>query len=412
MTKRLWCFAGGLAAALALAAPVLAQQHLPPNGTIRQGFDAAWARQPEQRAAALRREVGAATARAAQRWFPEPPSLELNAKTDRFTRNHGGREYEAVVAVPLWLPGERSRLLATTAAESGALDAKLATARWRLAGEVREAFWAYHRARLDRELADRRLANAQLIARDVIRRVKAGDLARSDGHQAEATVAAADSALAEAAVALSQAKQRWMSLTGIASSPSTEAAPEARPPEAPNHLVHPAVHELTAVVELARRQRELAHAQQVANPEVTLGTARERGEFGERYSQAVIVGMRVPLGTHGTSQAKKAAAYADLLEAETQLTLANERTQSEVAAAADRVKTLQVALEAAERRALLARESRGFFDKSFRLGETDLPTRLRVELEAFEADRQAARSRIELAAAISSWRQAAGLLPE
>jgi cobalt-zinc-cadmium efflux system outer membrane protein len=54
----------------------------------------------------------------------------------------------------------------------------------------------------------------------------------------------------------------------------------------------------------------------------------------------------------------------------------------------------------------------GFFDKSFHLGETDLPTRLRIEAEAAEAERQAVRSRIELAAAISSWRQALGLLPQ
>jgi cobalt-zinc-cadmium efflux system outer membrane protein len=60
----------------------------------------------------------------------------------------------------------------------------------------------------------------------------------------------------------------------------------------------------------------------------------------------------------------------------------------------------------------LALESRGFFDKSFRLGETDLPTRLRIESEAADAERQAARARIELAAAISAWRQALGLLPQ
>ena len=64
------------------------------------------------------------------------------------------------------------------------------------------------------------------------------------------------------------------------------------------------------------------------------------------------------------------------------------------------------------KRQQLARESRGFFDKSFRLGESDLPTRLRIELEAVEAERQNARARIELAAAISALRQALGLLPE
>ena len=43
--------------------------------------------------------------------------------------------------------------------------------------------------------------------------------------------------------------------------------------------------------------------------------------------------------------------------------------------------------------------------------ETDLPTRLRIEADAADAERQAARSHIELAAALSAWRQALGLLP-
>lgn len=50
--------------------------------------------------------------------------------------------------------------------------------------------------------------------------------------------------------------------------------------------------------------------------------------------------------------------------------------------------------------------------KSFRMGETDLPTLLRIEREAIDAERQAARVRIDLAAAISSLRQTLGLLPE
>jgi outer membrane protein, heavy metal efflux system len=45
------------------------------------------------------------------------------------------------------------------------------------------------------------------------------------------------------------------------------------------------------------------------------------------------------------------------------------------------------------------------------LGETDLPTRLRIEAEASDAERQAARAQVDLAAAISAWRQALGLLP-
>jgi len=88
------------------------------------------------------------------------------------------------------------------------------------------------------------------------------------------------------------------------------------------------------------------------------------------------------------------------------------RIAAEKEASRLRVDLARAQLAAAERRAQLAHESRGFFDKSFRLGETDLPTRLRIEAEAVDARRQAAAARIEVAAAISQWRQALGLLPE
>jgi cobalt-zinc-cadmium efflux system outer membrane protein len=94
------------------------------------------------------------------------------------------------------------------------------------------------------------------------------------------------------------------------------------------------------------------------------------------------------------------------------LALDRARLQSDREAALAHVQAARAQLAASERRAALARETRGFFEKSFRLGETDLPTRLRIEAEATEAERQAARNRIELAAAISAWRQALGLLPQ
>jgi cobalt-zinc-cadmium efflux system outer membrane protein len=128
----------------------------------------------------------------------------------------------------------------------------------------------------------------------------------------------------------------------------------------------------------------LAATQSRANPELTIATTRDRGASGETWQQTFTVGVRIPFGAGPRHDARTAAARAETIEQ----------------------------LAAAERRAQLARESRGFFDKSFRLGETDLPTRLRIEAEAAEADRQAARSRIELAAAISAWRQALGLLPQ
>lgn len=409
MRKRPWGLPSVLAAVLmACMSPGLAQ-----TSPIKQGFDAAWARQPEQRSASLRHDAAAAKVAAAERWTPEPPSLELSAKTDRYTRNEGVREYDAGVAIPLWLPGERSRAHASASSDVSAVDARLALAQWRLAAEVRDAYWAFQRVSSEQELAERRLANAKQLAQDVMRRVQAGDLARSDSHQAQGTVAAAEAALAEASISRMQAATAWNALTGLqepAVAPSS--APESRPAGTLAEDLHPALRDLSARADVARTQRELAGVQTRSNPELTIGAARERDGLGERYGQSVVVGIRVPLGRSSSSDAKLATANAELVEAESQLALEAQRLRAQVDAARAAVGTLEAVRVSAERRAALARESRGFFEKSFRFGESDLPARLRAELEAFEAERQAARSRLDVEAAVSKLRQALGLLPD
>lgn len=409
MKRKRWDFPGILAAALLMATiPGHARTSSASLTPLRQGFETAWARQPEQRGAALRRDAAAAGLRAAERWTPETMALDLSTRSDRWHRNDGTREYEAALSVPLWSPGERAKSQAAAQAQSQAVDALVGAAQWRLADVVREAYWAQQRAHIEQQVAQQRLASAQGIARDVQRRVAAGDLARADAHQADSAVAAAQGALAEAAVAVAQSVQIWVALTGQ----EVSAGPQEPLPAQLPVAEHPLLRELQAKVDLARRQQELASVQTRANPELSLGTTRERDARGARYAQSINVGVRIALGRASASDARLANAGADLLEAQSHLDLETTRIGTRIAAARTRVELLEQAASAAQRRAALAGESRGFFDKAFRLGESDLPTRLRIDLEAFEAERQAARSRLEVGAAISQLRQALGLLPE
>lgn len=412
MIKKSWALPSVLAAALMASGPVHAQAGAGTAHPILQGLEAAWLRQPEQQSAAARREASDATLRAAQRWSANAPSLEITAKTDRVGRNEGAREYDASVAVPLWLPGERANAQTAAQAELGALEARLGAVRWKLVERVRTAYWDQARAAIELQLAQARLANARQLHSDVSRRLQAGDLARSDGHQAEGAVAAAEAVLAQAQAAASRASRHWQTLTGRDVIQGSDLLPEAQPADGRVQAIHPELVDLATRVEVARRQQGLAQTQKYANPELTVGAVRERGAFGEGYGRSLVVGVRIPLGASSGSQARIATAVAEQQEAETALALETQRIDAEAAAARDEAQALQTARDAAERRAQLARESRGFFEKSFRLGESDLPTRLRIDLEAFEAERQAARARIELFAAISKLRQALGLLPE
>lgn len=382
--------------------------------TLRQAFEQAWSQQPEGAAAATRRDAAAARKAAAQRWTVDAPSLEASARTDRFTRNAGSREVEAGVSLPLWLPGERNRSQAVADAELATVDSRVAAAQWRVAGQVREAWWTLQLARLDASLAELRRASTEALAVDVARRTAAGELSRADQHQADAAAAAAQAewSLAQAAIAQAQATlQGWGALPAVGDPVAGERAPDlpVHNETAPNH---PALAELSDRVKLAQQQRGLTTVQRRANPELTLLTTRERSGAGERYGQTVTFGLRLPLGQSSESGVRAALAQADLIEAEQLLVVERQRITADIAAQAARLTAARAAQDATARRAALARDTKAFYDKSFRLGQTDLPTRLRVELDAFEAERQNARARIAVDQAISSLRQALGLLPE
>lgn len=391
----------------------------PAAWSLRALFDHAWQRQPEAQAQPLRQQAAEATRLAAQRWTAEPPALQLQTRTDRPGSQQGQREVEVGLAAPLWLPGERARSAALGDAQWQQVQSQQRAAQWQLAAQVRQAWWDWQRARSDLALVQDRLHSARQLAADVQRRWQAGDLARTDGLQAQAVVAQAEAAQAEAQGALQAARSAlsaWGALPGTApgapapqdwrAEPLADAAAQAVPD------THPALAQAQAQAQVARHTAELAAVQRRANPELSVAATRGRDQAGERYRQSVTLGLRIPLGDNALAQAKEAAAQADALEQETRLQRERERLAQDLHAAQARVAAAQAQSDAAARHAALVQETLGHVDKAFRLGEADWPTRLRAEQDAAQAQRQLARARIDAAAAVSALRQALGLLPE
>lgn len=386
--------------------------------TLKQAFEATWLRQPEALSQQMRQDAAVAEQQASTRWTAEPVALELSAKTDRFNQNLGRDETVVGISIPLWLPGERTRAIALADAQARNARSRLQAAQLRTAAQVREAYWTWQRAALDHALATELLGHARQLAQDVAKRVRAGDLARADQHQADGTLASAEASLAEATGVLAVAAQRLRALSGLVpNAPDVglgvaEPGP-ALPADASSWVAsHPSLVELQHSEEVAQRSADLAQVQTRANPELTLTTSRDRGQTDEAYQHSIALGIRIPLGSDSRNRAKRASAQADAMEALAHVRLERERLLGDVDAARVGLASAQTQFNASQRRAQLAREARLFFAKSFQMGETDLPTRLRMEREAMEAQRQAARATIDLAAAQSTLRQTLGLLPE
>lgn len=405
MRRLLW-----IALLLVAAQPVRSE----PIQTLAQAYAAAWQRQPVTQAVGERENALRARRSAADALTPEPPSIELGGRTDRFNQQRGATEQEIGLVLPLWLPGERRASQALAEAEMGALGGRMAALRLQLAGEVRDAWWGWQLAGNEQTLAVERVAAARRLLNDVARRVAAGDLSRADQHQAAGALAAAEAQQAEAEVALESARFRLQALTGqlpSAAGPVPEPLVGELPGVEPMDE-HPLLRELQAKGDVSRRSLELTRARSRNNPEIAIGTRRERALSGEAMEQTWALALRIPFSSGARNEARLAEANADLIESRLQFERQGERLGNERAAAQTQLLAARQLLAAAELRARLAAENRGFFDKSFRLGETDLPTRLRIELEAFEAERQASRARINLAQRISAQRQTLGLLPE
>lgn len=395
------------------------------SASLKVLFDESWQRQPEARAYSSRLESLQARERVTQSLLPKPLTLEVARKAERSGTNSnfgadGTGEYIVGFAIPLWLIGERSSAMALSDAELQRLIKQQASLQLRLAARIRSLFWEFELAKINGELAENRLQNTKALSQDVQRRYKAGDLSKADFMQAESALANSEAALAESQANLILAKQNLRSVIGRDITPELlKPAKEYAEvlPLLPKNFVdldqsHPVIQDLIAQVEVATKATALAQAQTRQNLELQLYTTSGRPEVGKPTQQSILLGLKIPFGSSDRVQAQRFASRANQIESEERLVFERERVLAELDASKAQMESAQIRLTAAKRRAQLSTETRTFFDKSFKFGESDLPTRLRVELEAMDAIKQAAQAEITYLASVSALRQALGLLPE
>jgi cobalt-zinc-cadmium efflux system outer membrane protein len=389
-----------LFAALALGPPANAQ-------TLRDAVEAAWARQPAARAQSARESELAARRDAANALTPEPPSVGIGYRSDQPFQNEGQRELEAEIALPIWLPGQSARQTAVVDAERGQLEGTLAAAKWKIAGEVREAYWEARIAEVERALASRKVEEAAALAADVARRVKAGDLARVDLNQAQGAEQSARAAAADAELKAFRARQAFETLTGMTTVPAVEETAGV----APALDDHP---------QLASRQRAAATARvklvQAAedrrdNPEFALGMRRERGAIDQPYDNSLILKFKLPFAIDARNRPRIAAANAELIEVQAEYGLERARVAAEIGAARRGFELAETIRTLATTRFALAADTQRLIARAFTLGEIDLVSRLRAENDRFDAELGLNRAEAELARAVSRLNQATGVLP-
>jgi outer membrane protein TolC len=376
------------------------------SGSLATAVEAAWSRSVQAASAGGHLSLAAAQETASNALWAAPPSVELSHRSDRLQANLGRSESEAGVAWPLLMPGQRGARQAAAQAERQAAEATMAAARLRIAGEVREAAWTFVARQAESSVAERHERNLRELSDDVERRVKAGDLARSDALAARAELLAASAALAEAQQRLEAARGQWKLLTGLELVPDpTEGA--ARPTDAP----HPELALAEINVQGARSKLEVVRGSRGDPPELLLRYRRETAATGLPSENTIGIGVRIPLGTDDRNLPREKSALVEVDVASAEEQRLRRRLESEALSASFTLRSAERQAEAEAARTELLRERAALIDKSFRAGESALPDLLRATAAAAQAEAALASQRATLGLARARLNQINGKMP-
>jgi outer membrane protein TolC len=399
------------AAAVLVAAMALGPFAVPdsPAQTLADALEKAWAVHPQAGAWDDRAAAAQARADLAARATPGPAELSVSSLDDRFDRDRGKREWELELAVPLWLPGQKAAHGDHARAAIEELAARQGALRWRIAGELRAAWWALASARSALALASRRAASARMLESEVLRRYEAGDLSRVDANLARDERIAAEAGLVQAETALLGAEGAYRALTGNDAPASLAEESIAAPPETAER--HPQLHALAATARAARARLAVVDTSRRAAPELAFRVVRERGEFAEPWGTALGVKLTIPLSSGARVRQVDASARADAAQADGEMARTRLQAKLEEQRARSELDAAERQLEMARERRAVTEDNHRLAEKSFALGETALFALLRARGLAFEAEAFLDRQRIARAAARSRLNQALGAMP-
>lgn len=375
-------------------------------GTLGEALDRAWQRAAQGRIAESRALMAQASHAEARSWFPEAPSVEISHRDDRLNDNLGLREREVGLNMPLWLPGQRDAK--KRLAEKETLDSQtaIAEARLSLAGRLRELVWAFAAARAELELASERLETASRLEADVARRVKAGDLARTDLLMAREETLGARNALSDARTRERQAQIRFRALTGLETLPEKIEEEVVKPGQP-----HP--RQLLAEAAAGRARAELAFIRASGReaPELSVGWQQSRDAHSQPDNNSLRLGLRFPFATEARNAPRMAAANAGLIQAEAENRQILDEIEADQREAEALLENAEAANAIASERVTATTERLRLLQKAFNLGELALSELMRARSAASQAKLESVRARVSVASAKARVNQSQGVLP-
>jgi outer membrane protein TolC len=340
--------------------------------------------------------------------LPAAPAIGLLNRNDLITSNRGEREWEAELELPVWLPGQRAaREAIARDAALGLVDAR-ATLNLQVAGMVRDALWDIAMMTHQATLAKSRHQTSLALLNDVEKRVKAGDLPKTDIMLAQNEAYQAETFLLRAEAEVKHAQFRYILLTGSHTAPEAFSEQQVKTSLNDNH---PALRDASKKLLIADDERTLVKVERRENPTVSFNARSQRGPFDNQANESLGLKLRIPFETE--THSAPLVANAEMNYAKNQAESQHLRYTLEAAfhEAEHNLEVTTAELAITTKQHANAQESLRLAKKSFALGETDLVSLLRVQASAYEAERAMKQRQIQLQWDTAHYNQAAGEMP-
>lgn len=377
--------------------------------TLASVVEKTFARNPQQQVLRAGSQVVEAKGIHAGSLLPAAPAVQVRHQNDKIGSGRNQREWEAGLEIPIWLPGQRSARVAVATEAQTELSASRAGLKLIVAGQVRDALWDVAMQTGNVDLAQTRFNAAEALQRDVQKRFKAGELAKTDFMLAQNETLQAQTVLLRAAAELKHAEHRYWMLTGLKELPANKVEPLSGKADLDDN--HPLLIEAASRVGLAQGERNLVQVEKRENPQVTLNTRYEQGAFDTAYNASVGVAVRLPFNYGARSAPMLANAEMGLANAMSErdkLLLVLQAAQHE---AEHNLEVTQAELKIVKEQNQLAQENLRLAQKAFALGESDLVALMRIQALAQEAERSLRNRQTQLQWDTARYNQAVGVLP-
>ncbi len=337
------------------------------------------------------------------------PAINVTHYNDELMNSNGLQEWEVGMQMPLWLPGQKAARQKTAIQERSVINASESALKLELAGIVRELLWNIALTKNRQSVARKEWEIVKKLEEDVSKRVELGDLAESDSILAQQESLSKEAAYRIASQEYFHAQHRYEMITGLNQLP--ESFEEIANDDLSITTDHPALKESYEQVTHSTAQRDQVIIEKRGNPSVFIGTRHERGMSSDNFANAIGLSISIPLGLSSQTTPKLTAAEVNLSENRSQMEILHRELNIAIQDASRELSSIIGQYDYAHRQNELSKRNLAMSRKAFSLGESSLLDMIRIQAQAFAAERNMHQKQLEVGLYTARLNQAKGLIP-